>query len=230
MRKRKRHIDIFSISALDLFASALGAFILVSIILFPYYLKDQAAAEQLEATKANLVRQQTDHQAQLGAKDQAIQVLQSRLDAETNSLTTLRAQLDEARAAIGESFLLVGIRWTTTGADIDLHVTDPAGHEFYWFKNNAGRRDYPSSPAELSYDMTNGPAVELWQDAQASPGVYRVDYVANALPNGQTVEVFGTVFDRNGRHDLPARILRSEKERVRGSLISVEAGGHVALR
>jgi hypothetical protein len=230
MRKRKRHIEIFSVSALDLFASALGAFILVSIILFPYYLKDQAATEQLETAKANLVQRQTDDQAQLDAKNQAIQVLQSKLDAEASSVATLRAQLDEARAAIGEPFLLVGIRWATAGADIDLHVTDPAGHEFYWFKNNAGRRDYPSSPAELSYDMTNGPAVELWQDAQALPGLYRVDYVANALPNGQTVEVFGTVFDRNGRHDLPARILRSTKERVRGGVISVEADGHVALR
>lgn len=230
MRKRKRHIEIFSISALDLFASALGAFILVSIILFPYYLKGQAAAAQLETAKANLIRQQADDQAQFDAKDQAIQALQSRLDAETSSVVTLRAQLDETRAAIGQPFLLVGIRWATTGADIDLHVTDPAGHEFYWFKNNVRRRDYPSSPAELSYDMTNGPAVELWQNAQALPGVYRVDYVANTLPNGQTVEVFGTLFDRNGRHDLPARILRSEKERVRGGLISVEADGHVALR
>jgi len=37
-RKRNREINIFSMSALDLFASALGAFILIAIIALPYYL------------------------------------------------------------------------------------------------------------------------------------------------------------------------------------------------
>ena len=39
MKRRSRELVIFSMSALDLFASALGAFILVTIILLPYYLK-----------------------------------------------------------------------------------------------------------------------------------------------------------------------------------------------
>jgi len=37
MRRRSEGISIFSISALDLFASALGAFLLIVLILFPYY-------------------------------------------------------------------------------------------------------------------------------------------------------------------------------------------------
>lgn len=37
MRARRRNISIFSISALDLFAAALGAFILIVLVLFPYY-------------------------------------------------------------------------------------------------------------------------------------------------------------------------------------------------
>ncbi|MBL22366.1 MAG: hypothetical protein CMM48_00550 [Rhodospirillaceae bacterium] len=39
MKRRSRELVIFSMSALDLFASALGAFILVTIVLLPYYLK-----------------------------------------------------------------------------------------------------------------------------------------------------------------------------------------------
>jgi uncharacterized protein YigA (DUF484 family) len=39
MNRRNRELVIFSMSALDLFASALGAFILVTIVLLPYYLK-----------------------------------------------------------------------------------------------------------------------------------------------------------------------------------------------
>ena len=37
MRARRRNISIFSISALDLFAAALAAFILIVLVLFPYY-------------------------------------------------------------------------------------------------------------------------------------------------------------------------------------------------
>ena len=37
MKARRRNISVFSISALDLFAAALGAFILIVLVLFPYY-------------------------------------------------------------------------------------------------------------------------------------------------------------------------------------------------
>jgi len=37
MRSKRRDISVFSISALDLFAAALGAFILIVLVLFPYY-------------------------------------------------------------------------------------------------------------------------------------------------------------------------------------------------
>lgn len=37
MRSKRRNITVFSISALDLFAAALGAFILIVLVLFPYY-------------------------------------------------------------------------------------------------------------------------------------------------------------------------------------------------
>ena len=37
MKRRSREVSIFSMSALDLFASALGAFILIAIVMFPYF-------------------------------------------------------------------------------------------------------------------------------------------------------------------------------------------------
>ena len=37
MKTRSKEINIFSMSALDLFASALGAFILMTVILLPYF-------------------------------------------------------------------------------------------------------------------------------------------------------------------------------------------------
>ncbi|MCP4038455.1 MAG: hypothetical protein GY733_16055, partial [bacterium] len=40
MRRRNRELNVFSMSALDLFAGAMGAFILIAVVLFPYYLKE----------------------------------------------------------------------------------------------------------------------------------------------------------------------------------------------
>ena len=37
MKRKNREVSIFSMSALDLFASALGAFILIAIVMFPHY-------------------------------------------------------------------------------------------------------------------------------------------------------------------------------------------------
>ncbi|WP_192711439.1 hypothetical protein [Methylobacterium sp. OAE515] len=190
-------MEIFSISALDLFASALGAFILVTMILFPYYGRGRAAADPASAMQAS--------------------------PGET------RARADQPSIA-GPSFLLVQIRWLVPGADIDLHVTDPAGREFYWYKANRGGGDYAGSEATLSYDMTSGPAVELWQSTTPEPGTYQIEYVANALPDGVGVEVVGTVFEPKGRHDLAVRKLNDVKRRVLVATIQVDQGGHVALR
>jgi len=53
MRYRDRTLTVFSVSALDLFASAMGTFILIAIVLFPYYLntKDAAAAAKQQAAE-----------------------------------------------------------------------------------------------------------------------------------------------------------------------------------
>ena len=43
MYRPKRNVNVFSLSALDLFASAMGAFVIICIILFPSYLKTRQA-------------------------------------------------------------------------------------------------------------------------------------------------------------------------------------------
>ena len=40
MKKRARDIEIFSLSSIDLFAAAMGAFALLTIVLLPYYQKE----------------------------------------------------------------------------------------------------------------------------------------------------------------------------------------------
>ncbi len=54
MKKRDRTLNVFSVSALDLFASAMGTFILIAIVLFPYYLKAETATAQLKQNAAEI--------------------------------------------------------------------------------------------------------------------------------------------------------------------------------
>ena len=54
MKRRHREINIFSMSALDLFASALGAFILIAVVLFPYFPNTDSSPEHVTALRAQL--------------------------------------------------------------------------------------------------------------------------------------------------------------------------------
>jgi len=103
MRSRRRNQEVYSLSAVDLFASAMGAFIIITIILMPDYQKEvrsigdveyleelagktQALLEQTEAgsedVKKALLAAQTRHQR-----------LQAQLDAVSAELETLDAKL-----------------------------------------------------------------------------------------------------------------------------------------
>lgn len=63
MRRRKsREINIFSMSALDLFASALGAFILIAIIALPYYLKVEPVLKKLKIAENNIKQLKNQNQ------------------------------------------------------------------------------------------------------------------------------------------------------------------------
>lgn len=163
MKARGQALNIFSMSALDLFASALGAFILLAVIALPFF--------------ANT------------------------------------AQLDKA------NFMVVIISWSTTD-DVDLHVTDPAGNEFFY-----EQKEHPGSEAKLEVDVTKGPGNELWLHPKVTPGEYVVEYVYFNDRNGRPVRVRGTVLHRDGRIALPEVTLRSAspRERQRAAVLRVAA-------
>ena len=90
MKKRSRELSIFSMSALDLFASALGAFILITIVLLPFFpnlnMSGQAEAE-LEQTQAELAQ----------AKAELAQA-EAELEREKAKLEQAKAELERAKA------------------------------------------------------------------------------------------------------------------------------------
>ena len=92
MKKRSRELSIFSMSALDLFASALGAFVLITIVLMPLFpnldMLGQTTAE-LEQAKAKL-EQTTAELEQVKAK----------LEQEKAQSEQAKAQSERAKATL----------------------------------------------------------------------------------------------------------------------------------
>ena len=88
MKQRNREINIFNMSALDLFASALGAFILITLILLPFFpnLDPTPVQEKLDKTQTGLDATQAEAKelrAQLAESNAREQALQDKLKAAT---------------------------------------------------------------------------------------------------------------------------------------------------
>ena len=197
MKARGRALNIFSMSALDLFASALGAFILLAVIALPFFAN---TAQLDDATLLSQIVQAREELAQA-----------------QEELAQAQAELEEAAKA---NFMVVIMSWSTTD-DVDLHVIDPDGREFYY-----SQREYPGlSEAKFEEDVIKGPGNELWLHPKVTPGEYVVEYVYHADRDGRPVRVRGTVLHRDGRTALPEVTLRSAspRERRRAAVLRVTA-------
>ena len=249
MKTRSKDINIFSMSALDLFASALGAFILIAVVLFPYFpnKSEDELKKQLEAVQAQLDQAQSElqsSQAQLGACETQRQETQAALDACEEQLASsvsqealgacesrnqqLESNLDTCQALAKKKFLLVLMSWGTCG-DVDLHVTDPAGREFYF-----GDPFFSGSQAKLEEDNTRGPGNEIWLHPAAEPGTYRVHYKYFSLNSAEgcrdrNARVRGAVLTPEGKTTLPSRTLRSRGEKPLIATITVDAEGNMRI-
>ena len=161
MRRPDRNIEVFSISVLDLFASALGAFIMCAIILYPYYKKDvtkelEEAKASLEQAEKNLKSEKENvRKLQEQEKKQELQALKAR--EEIMQLNRCHNETKQCRAELAKNFLMVQVRWQSSEA-VNLHVIDADNNEFFWAKTNRSGRDFPKSKAQLRTPVVFGPA------------------------------------------------------------------------
>lgn len=219
MKKLRREINLFTLSALDLFASTMGTFILLTVILFPYYLKNSEVVEQVSILRDRL----SESQAELLENQQHLQ--QCRFEQ-----TRINTQLNQCQEELRQTFLAIVLKWETLNQDIDLHVVDTVGNEFYFERHNRSRLDF-ASLAELSVDTTRGPGVEIWENPQARLGRYQV--FANLYArHGNLVDpwVKSTVYFRGGSQKLPDVALSVQGSKVLIAVIEVNDRGEVVIR
>ncbi len=102
MTFRRRELNVFSISALDLFASGMGAFILLSIMALPFFPNTGDSRDQVEAVQAELAQaiRDRDRVAERARSLEAV-LAQVRSDAEDSD--ALAGALDEALAQVEQA-------------------------------------------------------------------------------------------------------------------------------
>ena len=210
MKRKNREINIFNMSALDLFASAMGAFLVLAVVALPYYLKvDPDLIDRLKQCKGQLQSTQQQLQ-QCQAQNQQLQ-----------------SENEQLKRDIAKTFLSVVILWPTKD-DVDLHITDPSNNEFYYKKHNRDREHFPNSNAQLSWDVEKGPGAEVWDSASPEAGIYKIEYLLYAKRSALTT-VKGKLYYRDGFIDLPEKTLSKEKQRVIVIKIQLDEDGKVTL-
>jgi hypothetical protein len=222
-------------SVIDMFASALGAFIMVAIIIFPYYQKNRPFKQKLDASVAELKRTQEDVD-KTKAQGQKLERQNDETKAEIQQVKLAKAELNNqckrSLAAClteqGETFLLIKIAWSDQ-SDVDLHVTDPHGNEFFFLQTNSGGANFPNSKGVLSTDTSSGPGIEVWQVPAVEPGSYKIEYVMENNP-GRAITVSGLFFDKAGKNQLPDKIIGNGQLRVLAGTIEVSADKRISLR
>lgn len=222
MRRRSREISVFNLSMLDVIAGAMAAFLILVVILLPYYDKTTIdhQAEIQSLTQALAAAETAQREAQAQAERAQAQAAQAEQEA--------ARQQDRAEGLarqLAQTFLVLYVRWDTRD-DVDLHVIDPSGAEFWW---NEHKR-LPGRPGELSEDAILGPANEVWEIRDAPPGDYRIEVELFAIRDARKpVVVKGRVFHRDGSALFKEIHLHRLKQRERIATLRVDASGQVTL-
>jgi len=109
MKKRSRSINIFSMSALDLFASALGAFILLGVLLLPYFPNTGDSPQRISDLRAQLQQQAAENMRLAATLEQLQQQLQqsqtrvAQLERQAARADELEAQLQQSQAKLQQT-------------------------------------------------------------------------------------------------------------------------------
>lgn len=218
MQKRNREINVFNLSMLDVIASAMGAFLIIMVILLPYYKNDEVIRQLRE--RIQQLEQALDQQRQV------IQDQQQQLQTQSERIEELEQENQHLREQLANTFLIVVIDWKTDKHDVDLHVVDPAGNEFYYEK-----KSFPGVPGELSEDERDGPGVEVWEIREAPAGEYKIYYkLYDQHGNPAPAVVHGRVYFRDGVENFREIRLARQEEKPLVATITVKNDGQVVVQ
>ena len=186
MRRRDRELNIFSMSALDLFASAMGAFILITLILMPYYLKNTPTQEPTPV--------QQICPAEVPIPDCPVC---------PKPLPVPDCPEPTVIKKIADNLLVMQMEWDRGGNDVDLYVKSPDG-EFYY-----GNKTISGKPGKFTLDNQDGGenSLEIWMAYNPTPGDYVVYFKFCCHGPSSPVKVGGRMDKPHGPTVIPKFML-----------------------
>jgi hypothetical protein len=219
MRHRKnREINIFSMSALDLFACALGAFLLLMIMLFPYYKNETDTKQRLQTSQ----EEARNCKSQIEQAERQRQQAEKQREEAQRELRDAQQQTQQCARQLGSGVLLATVSWEHDDRrvrdtnDVDLYVVDPEGKQ-YSFQNPV----HAGTSARLSLDSTATPGFEVFEDPVIRPGAYHfaVALYAKTAIGDNPISIRVRLYTRMGGQDAP--IIRIVPSRQAGKLFQV---------
>ena len=166
-------------------------------------------------------RQIDDQERQLGDQQRQIDDQERQLGDQQRQIETQQSRIDDLER---RKFLLVTISWNgVRGDDVDMHVVDPNGNEYFY-----GDREHPGSDARFEEDSLHGPGNEVWLQPQVIPGEYRIYYNPFSLASDE-VRVRGRVVHPATRHEFRERRLFDGGGRELVATVVVDGEGNVTV-
>lgn len=257
MKPRNREINIFNLSMLDVISGAMAAFLIIMVILLPYYKKEkidyqaiivrlqqtiaqlqsqrQAAEAQAEAAREQLARAQADAQQQRERAEALARQQQSataQAEAVREQLAQAQAEAQQQRERAEALARELAKTFLVLYVRWDTH-DDVDLHLFdpagaeFSFRNKV----IAGRPGELSEDNVNGPGNEVWEIRDAPPGEYQVYVKLYAVKDRRKpVVVKGRFFHRDGGGPFPEVSLTQEKQFERVAVLRIDSEGNVTLQ
>ncbi len=181
MRRKSGELNIFSMSALDLFASALGAFILITLILMPYYKKEVPSETPTTCPVCPTFT--------CGEMCPMPTIPEPTVCPEIVPTPTPVCEPTPTTELV-DNLMVYNMRWNVSG-DIDLHVYTPDGH--FSYENPT----LPGAPGEMTLDNIDGGenSLEIWMSYSPTPGDYKICHKNLA---SQTITVVGVLNKPSG--------------------------------
>ena len=150
-----------------------------------------------------------------------IEAQQNRIDDLERESTSQQARIDDLER---RKFLLVTISWNgRQGDDVDLHIVDPYGNEYYF-----GARTHSGSDARFEEDSVHGPGNEVWLQPQVIPGEYRIYYNPYSIASAE-VSVRGRIVHPATRHEFRERRLVDGGSRELVARVVVDDEGNIRV-
>ncbi len=247
MRPRHREISTLSLSMLDVIAGAMAAFLILMVILLPYYGKETVNQEEIIAELRQAVAEAEAKRAAAESAAEAAQALAAQAQAKVESLETqlsqtqadLEATETQARQAQAEverikklaeelakqinpgirPNLVLNIQWDTQDA-VDLLLMTRKINENTWH----------NWENDMSEPRRAGGESAIWLLVQYPPGDLRVDVQLSTMANNhKAVKVRGRVIHKEGGDEFQEIQLSRFGQRESMATIRFDENGRVRV-